>query len=75
MIISVFLCVPASGQQQNFRVRPQAREVIEGHSVELMCEVSNQAGPVQWSKDGFVLGVFRYLCILAVFLGWQQVIE
>lgn len=49
----------ASGQQQNFRVRPQAREVIEGHTVELMCEVSNQAGAVQWSKDGFVLGFNR----------------
>lgn len=24
-----------------------------------MCEVSNQAGPVQWSKDGFVLGFNR----------------
>ncbi|CAN7984404.1 unnamed protein product [Ixodes hexagonus] len=55
----IFFLFTVSGQQQNFRVRPQAREVIEGHSVELMCEVSNQAGAVQWSKDGFVLGFNR----------------
>ncbi|KAH8023434.1 hypothetical protein HPB51_014549 [Rhipicephalus microplus] len=43
-------------QQQSFRVRPQPVEVIEGRTVELKCEVANQAGAVQWSKDGFVLG-------------------
>lgn len=46
-------------QQQSFRVRPQPREVIEGHTVELKCEVAHQAGAVQWSKDGFVLGFNR----------------
>lgn len=46
-------------QQQSFRVRPQPVEVIEGRTVELRCEVANQAGAVQWSKDGFVLGFNR----------------
>ncbi|KAL1433366.1 hypothetical protein MTO96_012661 [Rhipicephalus appendiculatus] len=46
-------------QQQSFRIRPQPVEVIEGKTVELRCEVSNQAGAVQWSKDGFVLGESR----------------
>lgn len=46
-------------QQQSFRVRPQPVEVVEGRTVELRCEVANQAGAVQWSKDGFVLGFNR----------------
>uniref|UniRef100_T1JY21 Ig-like domain-containing protein n=1 Tax=Tetranychus urticae TaxID=32264 RepID=T1JY21_TETUR len=43
-------------QQQYFRVRPRSNvEVIEGSSIVLQCSVGNQAGPVQWAKDGFVL--------------------
>ncbi|XP_015795288.1 nephrin isoform X3 [Tetranychus urticae] len=47
-------------QQQYFRVRPRSNvEVIEGSSIVLQCSVGNQAGPVQWAKDGFVLGFDR----------------
>ncbi|XP_053200672.1 nephrin-like isoform X2 [Panonychus citri] len=46
--------------QQYFRVRPRSNvEVIEGSSISLQCQVGNQAGAVQWAKDGFVLGFDR----------------
>lgn len=48
----------SAGQQQYFRVKPQDTSVIEGQSVELQCRIGNQAGNVQWSKDGFVLGEY-----------------
>lgn len=51
--------VPA-GQQQYFRVKPQNTAVVEGQTVELQCRIGNQAGSVQWSKDGFVLGKFLF---------------
>lgn len=34
-------------------------DVIEGSSLLLQCVVGNQRGPVQWAKDGFVLGYDR----------------
>uniref|UniRef100_A0A1W7RA58 Nephrin n=1 Tax=Hadrurus spadix TaxID=141984 RepID=A0A1W7RA58_9SCOR len=48
-----------SAEQQHFRSRPQNTNVVEDHTVILPCEVENQAGAVQWSKDGFVLGFDR----------------
>uniref|UniRef100_A0A8D9ETC5 Nephrin n=1 Tax=Cacopsylla melanoneura TaxID=428564 RepID=A0A8D9ETC5_9HEMI len=46
----------ASCQQQYFRVVPKNTTVQEGGEVTLECEVSNLAGTVQWTKDGFALG-------------------
>ncbi|RWS30410.1 Immunoglobulin domain containing protein 6-like protein, partial [Leptotrombidium deliense] len=46
--------------QQYFRERPPPIiKAVEGESIVLKCIVSNQGGSVQWSKDGFVLGMFR----------------
>ncbi|XP_077564218.1 nephrin-like [Haemaphysalis longicornis] len=42
--------------QQYFRVRPRDSQAVEGQTAELQCHVGNLAGPVQWSKDGFLLG-------------------
>ncbi|XP_076325678.1 nephrin-like [Tachypleus tridentatus] len=50
---------PGQGQQQYFRVEPRNTEVIEGQEAIIYCEVEKQAGAVQWSKDGFVLGFDR----------------
>ncbi|XP_070393906.1 nephrin-like isoform X3 [Dermacentor albipictus] len=49
------LCTWAGGQQY-FRVRPRDTQAVEGQTAELQCHVANLAGPVQWSKDGFLLG-------------------
>ncbi|XP_076321284.1 nephrin-like isoform X2 [Tachypleus tridentatus] len=54
-----FTISSGKGQQQYFRVKPQKTEVIEGQETVLRCEVEKQAGAVQWSKDGFVLGFDR----------------
>lgn len=32
--------------------------MIEGRVAIIECEVGNQAGRVQWAKDGFVLGEY-----------------
>ncbi|XP_074593435.1 nephrin-like isoform X1 [Brevipalpus obovatus] len=46
--------------QQYFRVSPADHvEVIEGSTIIIQCSIGNQAGPVQWAKDGFVLGFNR----------------
>jgi hypothetical protein len=45
-----------SGQQQYFRIQPKDVKVHEGGEAMLECEVTNQAGQVQWTKDGFALG-------------------
>ncbi|XP_037915549.1 nephrin isoform X1 [Hermetia illucens] len=44
------------GQQQKFRISPHDLQVLEGSEALMRCEVSNQAGQVQWTKDGFALG-------------------
>lgn len=45
---------------QYFKVSPQPEvNVIEGTTLELQCVVGNQRGPVQWAKDGFLLGYDR----------------
>lgn len=61
LLITVASALGSKGQQQYFRVKPQDTEVVEGHTVELQCRVANQAGAVQWSKDGFVLGFDRMI--------------
>ncbi|PSN48808.1 hypothetical protein C0J52_25084, partial [Blattella germanica] len=43
------------GQQQYFRIQPRDVKVHEGGEALLECEVTNQAGQVQWTKDGFAL--------------------
>lgn len=43
-------------QQQKFRVTPHDLQVLEGSEALLSCEVTNLAGQVQWTKDGFALG-------------------
>ncbi|KAH8023593.1 hypothetical protein HPB51_014842 [Rhipicephalus microplus] len=45
-----------AGGQQYFRVRPRDTQAVEAQTTELQCHVGNLAGPVQWSKDGFLLG-------------------
>ena len=51
------LLTTVSCQQQYFRTRPQPHvEVIQGSTFTLECAVGNQAGSVQWSKNGFLLG-------------------
>ncbi|XP_077524677.1 nephrin-like [Amblyomma americanum] len=50
------ISVAWAGGQQYFRVRPRDAQAVEGQTAELQCHVGNLAGPVQWSKDGFLLG-------------------
>jgi len=52
----LFTAVAVSGQQQYFRIQPKDVKVHEGGEALLECEVTNQAGQVQWTKDGFALG-------------------
>lgn len=52
----MFAAVAVSGQQQYFRIQPKDVKVHEGGEALLECEVTNQAGQVQWTKDGFALG-------------------
>ena len=61
---AVFLGVKCSfqhQQQQFFRVRPRDTSALEGEFVEFNCEISNLAGQVQWSKDGFLLGLYQII--------------
>lgn len=46
------------GQQQYFRIEPRDVRVHEGGEALLECQVANQAGQVQWTKDGFALGEY-----------------
>lgn len=52
-------CINCDGQQQKFRVTPHDLQVLEGSEAMLRCEVSNLAGQVQWTKDGFALGLYN----------------
>jgi len=56
LITLLFTAVAVSGQQQYFRIQPKDIKVHEGGEALLECEVTNQAGQVQWTKDGFALG-------------------
>ena len=51
------------GQQQVFRVTPSDVHVGEGRTAVINCEVENQAGQVQWTKDGLTLGKRKECCI------------
>ncbi|XP_046865422.1 nephrin isoform X1 [Drosophila willistoni] len=46
----------ARAQQQKFRTTPHDLQVLEGAEAMMRCEVTNLAGAVQWTKDGFALG-------------------
>ncbi|XP_037715828.1 nephrin isoform X2 [Drosophila subpulchrella] len=46
----------ASPAVQKFRLTPHDLQILEGTDTLLRCEVSNRAGKVQWTKDGFALG-------------------
>lgn len=50
-----------AAQQQKFKVTPHDLQVLEGSEAVLRCEVSNLAGQVQWTKDGFALGKFMFI--------------
>ena len=56
------LVVPFTGlaecQLQHFLRTPEDTEVTEGDTVVLFCQVGNQIGQVQWTKDGLTLGKF-----------------
>lgn len=44
-------------QQQYFKTKPPSIiEINEGSNLIIKCEVGHQAGPVQWVKNGFLLG-------------------
>lgn len=58
VLVLMLILGAASAQQQYFRVQPRDVKVHEGGEVTLECEVANLAGQVQWTKDGFALGVF-----------------
>ena len=52
----------SSSRVQYFITRPSDVEVTEGTPlVELQCQVGNLMGQVQWSKDGFLLGMIFLL--------------
>ncbi|XP_054089208.1 nephrin isoform X2 [Zeugodacus cucurbitae] len=55
LLFAVFF-PPILAQQQKFRVTPYDLQVLEGAEAMMRCEVSNKAGAVQWTKDGFALG-------------------
>jgi len=46
----------ASPPVQKFHLTPHDLQILEGTDTLLRCEVSNRAGKVQWTKDGFALG-------------------
>lgn len=46
---------------QFFRIKPSNVQVLEEEDVEFECAVANLQGSVQWSKDGFLLGIYYRL--------------
>lgn len=44
-------------QQQYFRLYPSNVKAPVGTDVTLQCEVENVSGKVQWTKDGYALGM------------------
>ncbi|XP_022699777.1 irregular chiasm C-roughest protein-like isoform X2 [Varroa jacobsoni] len=46
---------------QQFAIEPTARTAIVGDTVVLACRVTDKAGALQWTKDGFGLGTNRNL--------------
>ena len=49
------------GLVQTFRRQPVAQTAIQGEHVTLPCQVENKRGMLQWTRDGFGLGVERNL--------------
>ena len=49
----------ASGQVhvQSFVVRPTDVSVVQGQTATLHCQVAHMKGRLQWTKDGFALGM------------------
>ena len=43
-------------ERQHFLRTPKDSEVTEGETAILQCQVGNQIGQVQWTKDGLTLG-------------------
>ncbi|KAL5285582.1 NPHS1 family protein [Megaselia abdita] len=56
MIIAVTFVGCQGDDYQRFKQTPEDIQVMEGKHALLHCEVENQVGPVQWTKDGFALG-------------------
>ncbi|KAH9521577.1 plasma membrane cell adhesion molecule [Dermatophagoides farinae] len=51
---------PESIIDHYFRIKPTDVYVIEGDNTELKCQINpdiDNYGPVQWSKDGFLLAL------------------
>ena len=44
-------------ERQYFLTTPEDSEVTEGDTAILQCQVGNQIGQVQWTKDGLTLGL------------------
>lgn len=57
-VIAMIVAQINAAQQQKFKATPHDLQVLEGSEAVLRCEVSNLAGQVQWTKDGFALGRF-----------------
>lgn len=55
-VTAMIVAQTSAAQQQKFKVTPHDLQVLEGSEAVLRCEVSNLAGQVQWTKDGFALG-------------------
>ncbi|XP_054164705.1 irregular chiasm C-roughest protein-like [Oppia nitens] len=47
--------------QQRFVIEPGDQTVVAGRSVTLTCRVANKVGTIQWTRDGFGLGIERNL--------------
>ncbi|KAA0197339.1 hypothetical protein HAZT_HAZT002999, partial [Hyalella azteca] len=67
--ILVFLCLfvlgsaedEVGGENQRFATEPSDQTAVLGSMAVFPCRVINQVGFVQWTKDGFGLGVIRRL--------------
>lgn len=58
ILLSISIC---QGEQQYFIKEPEDITAISGEKVILPCNVENKQGLLQWTKDGFGLGVIRDL--------------
>ena len=47
---------------------PQNVEVVAGNDVTLHCEVANQQGNAQWTRDGFALGKWIYVGFIRIYV-------
>lgn len=56
LVLKILCCHGQVMPSQKFRVAPYDMTVLEGAEALLRCEVSNLAGNIQWTKDGFALG-------------------